>query len=268
MHLTSRHHFFSWNLELSTIASEEGSEESVNMWNLDRAFSEVERRWKFRYLAFRQTKYCRWFIPKMKMVIYYLHAIQTIDNLKKKSSMRRLRFFRGVQLWQLFFFVVDEERERSKIPFKMVHNWPSNETPFKSPAKRHLNGVSLVDQWWPNIKNAGLVVLWYPGVTSIAKELYNCLILQGGPDPCPLPPTPSNYRELICFWSLMSQHIRFRIHFVHVAFTSTKDTASLYTFKRIFISMPIHLLVLFLLFIMSNLFYRGDGFQFVYFKRS
>ena len=57
----------------------------------------------------------------------------------------------------------------------------------------------------------------------------------------------------------MSQHIRFWIHFVRVAFTSTKDTASSYIFKRSFVSMPIHLLVLFLLFIMSNLFYRGGG---------
>ena len=172
---------FSWNLELSTIASEEGSDESVNMWILDRAFSEVGRRLKFRYLAFRQTKYCRWFSPKMKMVIYYLHAmtlIQTIDNLKKKSSMRRLRFFRGVQLCH--FFIVDEEREEPNT-IKLVHNWPSNETPFKLPAKR---------QWWPNIRNAGLEVLWYPEVTSIAKEPYNCLILQGvqTPVPYPLPP--------------------------------------------------------------------------------
>ena len=48
----------------------------------------------------------------MKMVIYFLHAmtlIQTIDNLKKKSSMRRLRFFqRGPTLP---FLIVDEERE-------------------------------------------------------------------------------------------------------------------------------------------------------------
>ena len=57
----------------------------------------------------------------------------------------------------------------------------------------------------------------------------------------------------------MSQHIRFWIHFVHVAFTSTKDKASPYIFKRIFVSMPIHLLVSFLLFIMSNLFYRGGA---------
>ena len=52
------------------------------------------------------------------------------------------------------FFKVDEEREGSQIPLKVVHNWPSNETPFKSPAKR-----LLVDQWWPNIKNDGLEVL-------------------------------------------------------------------------------------------------------------
>ena len=155
---------FSWNLELSTIASEEGSDESVNMWNLNRAFSEVGRLRKFRYLAFRQTKYCRWFIPKMKMVIYYLHAmtlIQTIDNLKKKVQHAQIKIFSEGSNSDNFF-EVDEERERSQIPLKVVHNWPSNETPFKSPAKRHLNGVLLVDQWWPNIKNAGLEVVPYP----------------------------------------------------------------------------------------------------------
>ena len=191
------------------------------MWNLDRAFSEVGRQWKFRYFAFIQTKYCRWFIPKMKMVIYYLHAmtlIQTIDYLKKKVQHAQIKIFSEGSNSDNFFY---SWWERSQIPLKVVHNWPSNETPFKSPAKRHLNGVSLVDQWWLNIKNAGLEVL------------------------------------------------RFSIHFVRVAFTSTKDTASPYIFKRIFVSMPIHLLALFLLFIMSNLFYRGGGgFQFVCFKRS
>ena len=101
-------------------------------------------------------------------------------------------------------------------------------------------------------------------MTSIAKEPYNCLILQGvqTPVPYPLPPSPPQTTEnLPCFWSLMSQHMRFWIHFVRVAFTSTKDTASPYIFKRSFVSMPIHLLVLFLLFIMSNLFYRGGGGQ-------
>ena len=34
----------------------------------------------------------------------------------------------------------------------------------------------------------------------------------------------------------MSQHIRFWIRFVRVAFTSTKDTASPYIFKKIFVS--------------------------------
>ena len=57
--------------QLSTIESEEGWDESVHMWNLDRAFSPNGRRWKLRILASRQTKYCRWFIPKMNMVIYY-----------------------------------------------------------------------------------------------------------------------------------------------------------------------------------------------------
>ena len=166
--------------------------------------------------------------------------------------MRRLRFFqRGPTLTTFFLHLM--RRERSQISLKVVLNWPSNETPFKSPAKRHLHGVSLVDQCWLNIKNAGLEVLWYPVVTSIAKEPYNCLILQGVQIPVPYPLPPSNYRELTCFWSLMSQHIRFWIHFVRVAFTSTKDTASPYIFKRIFVSMPIHLLVSFLLFIMSIL---------------
>ena len=35
------------------------------------------------------------------------------------------------------------------------------------------------------------------------------------------------------------------IHFVGVTFTSTKDTASSYIFKRIFVSMPIRLLAFF-----------------------
>ena len=101
-------------MELSTIASEEGSDESVNMWNLDRAFSEVGRLRKFRYLAFRQTKYCRWFIPKMKMVIYYLHAmtlIQTIDKLKKKVQHAQIKIFSEGSNSDNFF-KVDEERER------------------------------------------------------------------------------------------------------------------------------------------------------------
>ena len=47
-----------------------------------------------------------------------------------------------------------------------------------------------MDQWWPNIKNAGLEVLWYPGVTSFAKEPYNGLILQGVQTPVPYPLSP------------------------------------------------------------------------------
>ena len=50
--------------------------------------------------------------------------------------------------------------------------------------------------------------------------------------------------------------MRFWIHFVRVTFTSTKDTVSSYIFKRIFVSMPIHLLILCLLFILSR---EGGG---------
>ena len=83
------------------------------MWNLDISFSEVGRRWKLSILDFRQTKYCRWFIPKMKMVIYYLHAmnlIQTIDNLNQKVQHAQIKIFqRGPTL--TIFFIVDEERK-------------------------------------------------------------------------------------------------------------------------------------------------------------
>ena len=83
--------------------------------------------------------------------------IQTIDNLKKKIQHAQIKIFqRGPTLT---FFLSLMKRERSQIPLKVVHHWPSNERPFKLPAKRHLNGVWLVDQWWPNIKNAGLEVL-------------------------------------------------------------------------------------------------------------
>ena len=86
----------------------------------------------------------------MKMVIYYLHAItliQTIDILKKKVQHAQIKIFSDGSNSDNFFKVDEErERERSQIPLKVVHNRPSNETPFKSPAKRHLNGVLLVDQ--------------------------------------------------------------------------------------------------------------------------
>ena len=98
----------------------------------------------------------------MKMVIYYLHAmtlIQTIDKLKKEVQHAQIKIFSEGSNSDKLFLKVDEERERSQIPLKVVHNWPSNETPFKSQAKGHLNGVLLVDQWWPNIKNDGLEVL-------------------------------------------------------------------------------------------------------------
>ena len=114
-------------------------------------------------------------------------------------------------------------------------------------------------QRWPVLLRNRITVWFYRGSRQLSLTPYP-------------PPPPQTTENWPCFWSLMSQHIRFWIHFVRVAFTSTKDTASPYIFKRSFVSMPIHLLVLFLLFIMSNLFYRrgggAGGFQFVYFKRS
>ena len=76
-------------------------------------------------------------------------------------------FFRGVQLWQLFF-IVDEKRV------------DPNTIKRGSSLARQRNAI-----WWPNINNAGLEVLWYPGVTSIAKEPYNCLIFQRVQTPVP-----------------------------------------------------------------------------------
>ena len=84
--------------------------------------------------------------------------IQTFDNLKKKVQHAPIKIFSENSNSDNFFLKL-MKRERSQIPLKVVHNFPSKETPFKSLAKRHLNGISLVDQWWPNIKNAGLKVL-------------------------------------------------------------------------------------------------------------
>ena len=63
--------------------------------------------------------------------------IQTIDNLKRKVPHAQS----GVQL----FFIVDEERGDPNT-IESGFSLPRSETPFKLPAKRHFNGVSLVDQ--------------------------------------------------------------------------------------------------------------------------
>ena len=120
----------------------------------------------------------------MKIVIYYLQLwlkFKLLTIWRKKSRMRRS----GVQV----FFIVDEERGDPNT-IESGFSLPPSETPLKLPAKRHFNGVSLVDQWWPNIKNAVLEILWYPGVTSIAKKPYHCLIFQGVQTPAPYPLSP------------------------------------------------------------------------------
>ena len=115
---TSQHQDLkSWNFELSTIASEEVWDESVHMWNLDRAFSPKERLWKLRILASIQTKYCRWFIPKMKINSYDFNSNCYDFNSKywlfeEKILHAQIKlFFRGAQLWQLCFYSWWGERE-------------------------------------------------------------------------------------------------------------------------------------------------------------
>ena len=66
--------------------------------------------------------------------------IQTIDNLKKKVPHAQIR---GPTL-TTFFFVDEEGGDPNTI--ESGTSLPPSETPFKLPAKRHFNGVSLVDQ--------------------------------------------------------------------------------------------------------------------------
>ena len=84
-----------------------------------------------------------------------------------------------VQLWRCFFcfciFLVWWRKEGSKYHYKRAINSP--------PAKRHLNGVSLVGRWWPNIE-CWIGSCDFKGIrTSIAKEAYALVIFQGSPCP-------------------------------------------------------------------------------------
>ena len=108
------------------------------------------------------------------------------------------------------FFIVDEEGGDPNT-IESGSSLPPSEMPFKLTAKRHFNGILLVDQWWPNIKNAVLEVL-ISRVTSITKEPYNCLIFQGVQTPAPYPISPLWIRACLelsridLFLELMSQH--------------------------------------------------------------
>ena len=66
--------------------------------------------------------------------------IQTIDNLKKKVPHAQIR---GPTLTT--FFIVNEERGDPNT-IESGSSFTPSKTPFKLPAKRHVNGVLLVDQ--------------------------------------------------------------------------------------------------------------------------
>ena len=66
------------------------------------------------------------------------------------------------------------------------------------PAKRHLNGVSLAGQCWPNIECwLGSFVLGQGIRTSIAKKPFIFAIFQGGGSGPPVPPLDMHIFMLI-----------------------------------------------------------------------
>ena len=69
---------------------------------------------------------------------------QTIDYLKKKSRLRRSRFFSEGSNSDNFVFIVNEEREDPNT-ILVCHHWPASEAPFKLPAKRHLGGPMMAE---------------------------------------------------------------------------------------------------------------------------
>ena len=74
------------------------------------------------------------------------------------------------------------------------------------PAKPHLNGISLVSRWWPNIECwLGSFVIFQGIGTSFAKKPYIFVIFQGGGGgvwtPCPplwIRPWYASYRNSMC----------------------------------------------------------------------
>ena len=76
------------------------------------------------------------------------------------------------------------------VPQAKRHLRPSS----SPPAKRHLNGVSLVGRWWPNIDWMLAWLLWefceYQGSrSSIAKKPYIFFYFSGGGGTDPLSPS-------------------------------------------------------------------------------
>ena len=75
-------------------------------------------------------------------------------------------FFPFFKLWHfLLLFLVQEEERGTKYHHKRAI--------ISSPAKCHLNGISLECQWWPNIEcRLGSFVIFQGIWTSIAKKPY------------------------------------------------------------------------------------------------
>ena len=72
-----------------------------------------------------------------------------------------------------------------QISLYMGHHRPASKT------KRHLNGVSLAGQRWPNMECwPGSFVVFQGIRTSIAKKTYNIVIFQGGGDALSPPQDP------------------------------------------------------------------------------
>ena len=95
-------------------------------------------------------------------------------------SKRNMRGSRWVQFWQRFFIWRGARGFKYNVPLKRGPSTPPHTPP---PAKRHLNGASLANRWWPNIEYwLGSLVIFQGIRTSIAAKP----LFQGGYGPLPL----------------------------------------------------------------------------------
>ena len=93
-------------------------------------------------------------------------------------QMQHARIQVGPILTTLFSF--DEGLEDSNTCTTKI-----GQSPPPPPAKRHLNGASLANRWWPNIEYwLGSLVIFQGIRTSIAAKP----LFQGDTDPCPSKP--------------------------------------------------------------------------------
>ena len=105
--------------------------------------------------------------------------------------MRGSRKFcqRGPILTTFFFSLSWWVEGGSKLHYKRAFISP--------PAKRHLNGVSLMCRWWPNIECwLGSFVIFQGIRTGIAKKPYISWFFRGG-GPDLLPPPPIFYPRMV-----------------------------------------------------------------------